>query len=791
MIKSDLLAMMLGLVMAPQAWAAGRSGYIERTNVCGVPVTIARDAYGVPRVYAGTASGLFMGDGYAVAEDRAWQMEKYRLDAEGRLAEIFGSRLVEHDKEVRRDGATRAQWDAQFSKLPRAIQQVFQAYARGVNCYFTQAAISHTLPSVFQKYQVSPAPWSVADSMAISGMMENRFGGSGIDQLRNLAVIEYLARRLGSRQKAMEVFNDLAWTDDPAAITTIGSEAYKVSKRGSADSVSRTFLPVTSLRSLAALSSQANSAAVYRAAEKLRLPTKWGSYAWALAPSRTASGNAILLGGPQMGFGTPSIAHEIQLTGAGYNVIGMDFPGVPGILIGTNNHLAWTTTSGATHNEDVFIETLKPGHEHQYLHHGHYRRMERRVDLIKIKGQHPLRYDVWSTVHGPVIGWSPDKRFAYSKAVSYAGQQWRTAIGFLGLMRARRINDVAPLARDVVSNHNIIVATRKGDIGYWHCGLFPTYPKGVDPRLPLRGTGEDDWTGFLPFRDLPHVIDPPSGFLFNWNNKPAPGWVNYYVPAWGFPSGVFDIQHGLQHELADNGGKLTFNEVQAVARYIAYHDYRADVFIPALIEAAAHARTRLSPDEGRALSYLRHWNGRRSDGCVACAIFDAWYRQLTNDIFRETLGDLGKESRYERFTQGSTSALYHILQGPNSSIKLHWHWLGGRSPDEVRLEALKEALHELRKDDGPEMSTWQFHTGWIEFTPLPRMPAANRGTYIQEIELAHPQMRGVWILPPGESENPKSPHYSDQLPLAGWWMFTPMNIVSKPVYGGDRARCRD
>jgi penicillin amidase len=767
---------------------------VEKLMVDGETVIIFRDDYGVPRVFAPSVHSLFVGDGYAVAQDRAWQMEKYRLDATGRLAEAFGEKFLDHDKEVRRDGMTREEWRGEFDHLPADLQEIFRSYVEGVNRYLEKAQTQGTLPEEFAKNHWKAAPWSVEDSMAIGGMMGRRFGASGADHLRNEAVIEYLAKRLGTREAALKVFDDIAWTDDPAAIPTVEARAARKPATAAGPSPQAFLQPssarisvlkvrssIPGIEELLTLDGQFNSAAVYAAAKELQLPTRWGSYTWVLAPSKSVSGDALLVGGPQMGFSVPQIAHEVQLTGAGFNVMGMGFAGVPGILIGANDHLAWTSTSGESHNEDVFVEKLKSDDEHQYLYQGTYHPMEHRVEQILVKDKPALDYDVYRTVHGPVISWSPRKDIAYSKQMAYFGKEFSTAEAFLKLNTAQHIQDIPPLAAKIASSHNILVATQDGDIGFWHCGYFPVYAKGVDPRLPLRGTGEDDWQGFVPFGRLPQVVNPAGGIIFNWNNKPASAWKYYGGPAWGVAFHISNIRTVLERELKEHGGKLSLTDVERVAPEIGRRNYIADWLKPGLLEAATRGGTKLGPEARQAVEYLRHWDNELADGSVAQTIFDAWYQHLRRDVFAETLGDLGGKNLFDEFVNSST--VYHALAGPASSVRLSRDYLGKRSADEVRLKALEETVSQLRQERGADMSLWGTRTEWIKFDPLPSIPWYSRGTYIQAVVLAKPRVHGMYILPPGQSEDPHSPHYSDQLSLAGWWMFVPMELKPEPPTG--------
>src|SRR5262249_5090371 len=150
------------------------------------------------------------------------------------------------------------------------------------------------------------------------------------------------------------------------------------------------------------------------------LPGKWGSYAWLISPGKSLSGNPVLVGGPQMGFSTPQIAHEIHYSSGDLNVIGMGFAGIPEVLIGHNDYLAWTTTSGLTDMVDIFAEKLNPQNKYQYMYKGQYRDMEKRVEVIKIKGEEPRQIEIYRTVHGPVTGWDDREGLAYSRAASFA-----------------------------------------------------------------------------------------------------------------------------------------------------------------------------------------------------------------------------------------------------------------------------------------------------------------------------------------------------------------------------------
>jgi len=281
----------------------------------------------------------------------------------------------------------------------------------------------------------------------------------------------------------------------------------------------------------------------------LGLPYKFGSYAWVVSPQRSASGNALLLGGPQMGFATPQIAHEIHLMAPGLNVVGMGFAGIPGVLIGHNERLAWTTTSGLGDAIDVFAERLHPEDKHRYLHNGKWREMECSREVIAVKGAEPVTYETWRTLHGPVVEWDEGAGVAYTWCATFAGRELETLVAILDFGRAQDVEAFRQAARNVTTSHNFLCATVEGDIGFWYCGRYPKRAPPADHRLPVPGTGEYDWQGMWAFEEQPQVVNPSQGFLANWNNKPAIWWDCSDTPAWGAVHRVQEIVSQLEKEI--------------------------------------------------------------------------------------------------------------------------------------------------------------------------------------------------------------------------------------------------
>jgi penicillin amidase len=524
---------------------------------------------------------------------------------------------------------------------------------------------------------------------------------------------------------------------------------------------------------LARAESTADLTEIRAYAERNGLFSRWGSYAWAVAPSRSASGNAILVGGPQMGFSTPQIAHEVHLSGAGLNIIGMGFAGIPGVLIGHNDSIAWTTTSGLTDMEDVFVEKLNPSNKHQYWFRGRWHDMECRTETIQVRDTKPEVIEVCRTVHGPMLEWDDKEPLAYSLKRVFRGKELETMRAIAGFWTSRNLNEFANDAKLIWLTHNFIVATQQGDIGYWHCGRPPLRADGVDPRLPTTGTGEKEWKGVLASEQIPQWINPKQGFLCNWNNKPVNYWNNGEAPVWG---AIFRVHRII--ELLEARQKFTFEQIRDLTGDIGLNDPNANYLKPHLLQAISSAGT-TNPQWKQVYELLSAWDNHAVEGSVAKTIFDEWLQSLRETIFADELRDIDKDL-FNNITQ--PSLILHVLEGKNSSVPVRTDFLNGKSVTQVQLEALQMALQNLTAKRGTVPALWGYIQPTINFQPLPPIPSSSRGTYIQVVELSKPVIRSVSILPPGQCENPASPHFGDQREMAGYWKFKPM-LYTKELLG--------
>ncbi|MBM3496935.1 MAG: penicillin acylase family protein, partial [Armatimonadetes bacterium] len=483
-------------LLALLAQAPGAAPQAGSLSYKGEPVSVVRDSYGVPHISAGTMVAACFGNGHAIAEDRLGQMDLNRRAARGEMAELVGPSAVASDRETRIDGYSEAEREAQFGRLPEELRAMMRAYADGVNAYLKEAQASGkkrmvaNYPGAADGLDLSTIrPWKVTDTVAIGQMMARRFGGDEGGELRNQMILTFL--KGGQKEDAYKLFNDALWRNDPASPTTIppGEDGRKwPGKPHWADPTGRVVGQTSqtsptgptsqiALQGAADVVSQRERLAL---AERMGLMTRWGSYCMAVSAAKSASGAAMLVGGPQMGFRTPQIAHEVHLKTADVSVIGMGFPGIPGVLIGHNAHLAWSTTTGVNDQTDIFVETLHPADSKQYRFKGEWRTMDERTETIQVRGGEPVALKCFRTVHGPVAQVDEKGRKAYARMASYWDKELETFQAVAAMARAKNVGEFGKACSLIPTSHNWFCATQDGDIGFWFCGLTPIRSEKVD-----------------------------------------------------------------------------------------------------------------------------------------------------------------------------------------------------------------------------------------------------------------------------------------------------------------------
>jgi len=513
-------------------------------------VTITRDAYGVPRVRAGSAGDAWFGVGYAVAQDRLVELELFRRSTEGRLAEVLGKGRLASDIVARRDFYTRAELRRQMRKLPASLRARFDRYADGVNAWIARVAADPSLrPREFSLLGLSPAPWTPLDSASIGVQLARTVPSDDGRELDNWRALRALAPKR---------FAKLLPLRRPGSPATVPASAGRFPSQPGRTRADERRGYKASKRFLKRLKPPKAAAALAHVAG--RLPARGGSFHFALrGPGATAS----LFSAPQLGFSLPELFVEYEVHAPGLDVRGVTGPGIPVVAAGHNGRIAWGITSGLDDDDDLYVERLA-GKE-RYRYKGKTRKMHCRTETFKVSGAKSVKRRFCRTVHGPVQARGGGR--AYARRYAIWGREMQTFVGLAAVNGASSVRAADAAAAKLTWNENLLVADDGGHIGWWHPGLLPLRPKRWDERLPLPGTGEAEWRGLLPVRARPKVIDPPQGSIGNWNNLPSVGWTHGDASAQETNEG--DLHRGayLQRVLAATTDR-TLTGLKAVERQI-------------------------------------------------------------------------------------------------------------------------------------------------------------------------------------------------------------------------------
>jgi penicillin amidase len=741
-------------------------------------VRIYRDKWGVPLIYGDNGYDVWFGAGYAAATDRLFELDGVRRRAEGTLSELAGPADVPSDLEERTLTYTKAEYDAMLQELSPAGKDAIDGYAAGVEARIKETQANPSLlPAEYQVLSTTPADWTVEDTMA-SGVYITRFvaaqGGLEMDNVKSLLELEKKYGKTRGRQAFDELFPD----DNPRAVTTItGKHFYnQPASDRSPQARERDFLRAASYAEKLPLDLATGPGTGNSAAPALDLHLHGGSFAYALTGKHTFNGNAMLSSNPQLDYSYPSLLYELEVHGGGYDARGVGVPGIPTVGIGHSAHVAWGLTTGYSKTIDSYIETTRPnptpGGPPQYFHNGSWHNESCRTETIHYRqapggvptGPPSFSQDdqVCRTVHGPIVATSADGRFARSVDYAMWMREIDTVEGILMWDRADSLNDVAAGVRKVTWNENITAADDKGNIGYWHPGLYFRRPPGIDQRFPLDGRGKEDPQGFLTFNEMPHVVNPAAGFIANWNTKPAHGWVDGDLSGSNTrPGGAANRLMVIRHLLSHTSG-LDPQSLMSLDQQIGEADMRAPSYLPVL--RPLRLRSGLTKKEHAALKLLNFWNGQAYTpgglggssklGTPAANVTDGpaatLFAALRDKLHARLFGGLPSAIRARLDTPGPTEHLYDVTPMDNLVLRVlrpKWAGLapptivtGPRRPDAVLLHALDAAIAALTKEYGPRMTSWRRHhavtridslTGVVG--PSATMPFEDRGAWVQEV----------------------------------------------------------
>jgi len=784
-------------------------------------VTVQRDNYGIPSIQADTEKELFEEFGYVTAVDRLWQMEVNRRWANGRLAEIFGSKFVPADMQARLTGYSDKEYNTIFNKMSPTAKSYITAFVKGINRRVSEVNSNPKLiPMEYLALKLKPVNFTTADILAFTTALLRMFGQMGGAELSNLAALQKLTDRLGQKE-GWAAFQDWCWINDPSAPTYID------------DTIKGNFVPRIEVFSsapkylkptpaLAELSKEQERLfiAANREASRIGAPVQMGSYAWTLSPDVTGTGFPILVGQPQIGLSrcsAPFMISEFQLKGGRIDMAGMVFPLLPLIPIGHNRHLAWSLMVGMCDNVDVYQEVLNPLNREQYLYQGKWEDMIKRTEEIAVAGGETKKMTIYYTIHGPVVSPFPfdpqDENItnAYTNKFAHWMKEPLSFEAFFQMMTATNADEFQKGVAQIMTSLHTVYADTKGNIGYWHTGLNAERAKGFDPRLPLPGTGEAEWTG----RYLPNAqaLNPSKGFVCGWNNKASPDTRNPFDSMWKYQCfGGFHRALWLERTFSGKKG-LDRAENEKLMRYFggagtwthnnhnAFGAANRDI-LPFVARAVSAAKDEDKRVLESILEVLGTWDGRAVNDVITDDKFKAgqtiyvdWIPRLLQATFGDELE--GIEEFDKPLGHRIFSLFLRCLEGPTSSLPVSRDYFDDiRTPEketreEIFMKSLMETASHLKETfQTDDVASWQaprakFVFKHSFFGKVAEMWDNNIGGYIMIVELRPEGAVGYSRWPTGQSGNISmgpdkkpifDPHFLDMLPLFSNYNYQKMGL---------------
>lgn len=795
----------------------------ENDNGDRTPVTIRRDGYGVPHVYSSEADSpepTFYGFGYALAEDRLFQIEMYRRFYHGTVSAVLGKEWVEFDKAARRNRSGSIPLSEQFeTQLESEHRAVLQAFADGINRYITNVETSEQkFHKGFHKYDFRPDSWDMVDVAGVFVASMAYFSDYTLETL-DAAVLDQLESRY-SAEKAMAIFSDLNWGDDPSAPTStkqpeVGytppytpagdtDENEECTDKDEEESMdAATDDPLMDDHSGGERRIPSDPVAVHEAEldrqqtlaaglDTLNLPIKLGSNALAVSADITESGDALLFGGPQMGFSTPSVMHEVGLHGPDFDVTGSTVAGYPFVMFGHNKHGAMTSTAGLDNSIQTFVETIRTnGESAEYKFRGEWYDVDRHTETIPVADAPDASVAIRRTRHGVITQWNPENGEAISHSRSYEDLDMTSWRAFYDAQFATDAGEFVDAAQQCNYSLNFMWAGEEGDIAYAHLGRYPNWKEVPwDTRFPADGTKHEltdkDYLSASE-GEVPSAINPSSGYSAQWNNKPAPNWNNGDMSyAWGTDHRVQRIINLIEHRLKMEE-TVSYDFLKDIVYDIAFVDLRAIRYKDALL--AAYEDEHPTGVEAEALTTVREWdNFRQGSGedytgkyPVGYTVFDQFFPKLLRETFFDVFGSADAYQRALALLnyRYGRPALMRALHPEEAALSPAIDYFGGER-DTVFRCAFQEAVAELRKTYGDDVSSWRKPARIDDLDNLSLfgvpigisdagdMPWMNRGTENHFVRATGDGFKAENILPPGNSgyvfpNGAHSKHYADQL----------------------------
>ncbi|MEO6094622.1 MAG: penicillin acylase family protein [Fibrobacteria bacterium] len=758
-------------------------------------VTVVFDKRQVPHIFAQNSHDLFFAQGYVTARDRLWQMEIQARAAAGRLAEILGPNLVDHDLFQRRLGIPLAAGQAlDLAKKDPEAWLALQAYADGVNAWIANLD-PEAYPLEYKLLEYAPSHWSPINTMLMIKQMQWNLSATRED-LPMTNTLAKLGRDFTARYYPPQR-SDVPPVIPPGTPWRVGTADTGAAGAGIPAAESLVghphppfLLPVSDSASLGEAPAspppenppkKASPAPPDRKENPLPVPPKSptpgnGSNNFVVAGSRSLGGYPLLANDPHLDLGLPSIWYEVQLSAPGIGVYGVSMPGTPAVTIGFNHKVAWGMTNG---NDDVFDWyriTFKDSSLGEYLHGGQWKPTRKVVEVINVRNGNAVLDTVFYTHQGPLVLKSQEQPWSRNTPALHA-LRWLAldpsdeVLAFLRMMKARNLEDFsAALDPFHCPSQNFAFASIYGDIAMFHHGRFPRKWKGQG-RFTLDGSEPgNDWSGWLPGAAAPSVRNPAQGWLFSANQSPTDSTYPNYLGS-GFANGQRAKRLG---QLLSEADSLT--PESAFGILMDDYDLHAAEVLPLLLDRIA--RLPLAKPDSEARQELAAWNFHHAPDLRAPALFDRWWKLLYRSVWIDEFG--GDSIHYQWPDKDRTRRM--IREEPDADWFDDITTSTRETLATLAARSFREACAQVRKG-GRSMPWFAYrpvrigHLAHIDAFSSAPISAGGCADCVNALNHTHgPSWRmvvalqgkpwGYGIYPGGQSGNPGSPHYGDF--IADW-----------------------
>jgi penicillin amidase len=688
-------------------------------------VEIIRDRWGVPHIYALNQDDLFFAQGWITAKDRLFQIDLWRRQGTGKLAEVLGPQAIARDR-IARLVRFRGDWNAEWTSYAPDARAIVQAFTNGINAYIR--GLGGRKPIEFRLAGYDPGLWIPEDVTArVAGLL----------MTRNL--VSEINRSLEATHLGLETVQRFSPPDPFIKLTVpTGLDLSVITAEIVRDYQSAVASP--------------------------RFPGEQGSNNWVISGAKSATGKPLLASDPHRPIQLPSLRKTVHLVAPGWNAIGAGEPALPGIALGHNDHIGFGFTIVGIDQEDLYVEKLNPANRDEYRYKNAWRKMEIEHQQVSVKGARPETVELRYTVHGPVIHTETSRNLAF--ALRWVGSDPGGAgyLAALSVARAKHWKEfVSAIARYKVPSENMIYADTAGNIGWIAAGHAPIR-KNWSGLFPVPGeNAEYEWAGYLPVAQMPQIYNPAKQFIATANHKILPpGYTQQLSYEWTPP---FRFQR-IEQMLAGTK-KFTVTDFERMQ-----HDV---VSLPAKRLQAVVRRAR-PKQHGEIVEEFLRWDARVTVDSRAALVYEFWIAALPSFLFPPAWrGRANFEVVLSELEQRATPALI------GDALDLAVREITRRLPDRAqwtwgnahRLQ-LRHALGRRELNLEPVARPGDAHTvnaaGGVASGP----------SFRQILDFANWD-GSVMTNVPGESGDPESKHYKDL--LADWaaGKYHPMPFSRKAV----------